>query len=148
MIESTQSVGRGDKMLKIITLGVVVSLMPLISAAEKPQRVNPFVPVSMIASIDPSLAPESGRVKSPLEYFPVSDLQFVGVLSGADQAWGLIQDTKGQVHRVAVGDYVGEHDGQVQQIDANEIVLEELIPKAGGYVKQRFVMEMKEEAAS
>lgn len=60
---------------------------------------------------------------SVLEKYATATLRMVGTLTQADMHWGLIQSPDGIVHRVRVGDYVGLHQGRIQAIYPDKILL-------------------------
>lgn len=83
------------------------------------------------------LNPDSTRPKQPLEDFPLDTLGMVGILEQNDQVWGLIKDPQNIVHRVQVGNYMGQSEGRVVEIDESAIFLVEIVPDGiGGYVER------------
>jgi type IV pilus assembly protein PilP len=61
----------------------------------------------------------------------------VGTLRNARGDYGLIQDAEGRVHRVAVGNYMGQNHGRIMTINESEIVLDEIVADGlGGYVNR------------
>ena len=54
-----------------------------------------------------------------------------------DQLWGLIKDPQNIVHRVQVGNYMGQNEGRVTNISESGIQLVEIIPDGiGGYIER------------
>jgi len=89
------------------------------------------------AETDDLLSPDKSRPKQPLEAFPLDTLRMVGVLEQGDNLWGLIEDPKQVVHRVKVGDYLGQNEGAITGISEGEIFLVEIIPDGvGGYIER------------
>lgn len=83
------------------------------------------------------LNPDSTRPKQPLEGFPLDTLSMVGTLEQDDQSWGLIKDPQNVVHRVQVGNYMGQSEGRVTEISESSIVLVEIVPDGiGGYIER------------
>jgi type IV pilus assembly protein PilP len=83
------------------------------------------------------LSPDKTRPRQPLEAFPLDTLRMVGVLEQGDNLWGLIEDPKQVVHRVKVGNYMGQNEGAITGIAEGEIFLVEIIPDGvGGYIER------------
>ncbi len=86
---------------------------------------------------DDLLSPDKTRPKQPLEAFPLDTLRMVGVLEQGDNLWGLIEDPKQVVHRVSIGNYMGQNEGAITGISEGEIFLVEIIPDGvGGYIER------------
>jgi len=86
---------------------------------------------------DDLLSPDKSRPRQPLESFPLDTLRMVGVLEQGDNLWGLIEDPKQVVHRVQVGNYMGQNEGAITGITEAEIFLVEIIPDGvGGYIER------------
>jgi len=83
------------------------------------------------------LNPDSTRPKEPLEVFPLDTLSMVGILEQNTQLWGLIKDPKNIVHRVQVGQYMGQSEGRIIEINETAIYLVEIVPDGiGGYIER------------
>ena len=83
------------------------------------------------------LNPDSTRPRQPLEVFPLDTLSMVGILEQNEQLWGLIKDPQNIVHRVQVGNYMGQSEGRITQIDESAIFLVEIVPDGiGGYIER------------
>ena len=81
--------------------------------------------------------PVKDRNKEYLEQFPLDTLAMVGTLQNSGTTFGLVQTQDGMVHRVTSGNYVGQNDGRVLNIESAEIRLEELVPDGiGGFYKR------------
>ena len=86
---------------------------------------------------DDLLSPDKTRPRQPLEAFSLDSLRMVGVLEQGDNLWGLIEDPKQVVHRVKVGNYMGQNEGAITGITEGEIFLVEIIPDGvGGYIER------------
>lgn len=119
---------------------------------------NPFLPVvQFIPEVDEQEqqlkvdlgntdAPSSERLKAYLEGFAIKDLTMVGnITKGKDGNWALVVDTNGEIHRVAVGDYMGQDHGQVVNIDPSKIKLVETISNGrGGWITRPQSIELVE----
>ncbi|VAW55584.1 hypothetical protein MNBD_GAMMA05-2155 [hydrothermal vent metagenome] len=83
------------------------------------------------------LNPDSTRPKQPLEIFPLDTLSMVGILEQNAQLWGLIKDPQNIVHRVQVGNYMGQSEGRITEINESAVYLVEIIPDGiGGYIER------------
>jgi len=102
---------------------------------------DPFVATADVEEDDGTktslLNPDSTRPRQPLEVFPLDTLSMVGILEQNEQLWGLIKDPQNIVHRVQVGNYMGQNEGRVIEINESAIFLVEIIPDGiGGYIEQ------------
>ena len=83
------------------------------------------------------ISPDRARPKQPLEAFPLDTLRMVGVLEQGENLWGLIEDPKKVVHRVQVGNYMGQNEGAITGISEGEIFLVEVISDGvGGFIER------------
>lgn len=83
------------------------------------------------------LNPDSTRPRQPLEVFPLDTLSMVGILEQNQQLWGLIKDPQNIVHRVQVGNYMGQSEGRIIAIDESSVHLVEIVPDGiGGYIER------------
>ncbi len=83
------------------------------------------------------LNPDTTRPKEALESFPLDTLRMVGILEQGDNLWGLIKDPQNVVHRVQVGNYIGQAEGRIVAIDETSISLVEIVPDGiGGYIER------------
>lgn len=83
------------------------------------------------------LNPDSTRPKQPLEVFPLDTLSMVGILEQNEQQWGLIKDPQNIVHRIQVGNYMGQSEGRIIEINESAIFLVEIVPDGiGGYIER------------
>jgi len=100
---------------------------------------SPFMPDKREASSGKSTGPTpiENRNKEYLEQFPLDTLSMVGTLARAGKTFGLVQTSDGLVHRVVPGNYVGQNDGRIVNIDDSGIQVEELVPDGiGGFFKR------------
>jgi hypothetical protein len=65
-------------------------------------------------------------------------LAYVGSIGQAGAEQVLIRDDRGEVHRLRVGDYMGENSGVIRKIDADAIYIEQVLPD-GNATKTRTV---------
>lgn len=83
------------------------------------------------------LRPDQQRPRQPLEAFPLDTLAMVGIMEQEKNLWGLIKDPQNVVHRVQIGNYIGQNEGRVTEISDTDIRLVEIIPDGiGGYIER------------
>ena len=60
--------------------------------------------------------PDPDRRKEYLESFPLDGLDMVGTLGSGDEQVALVVDPESVVHRIVVGNYLGQNEGRVTGI--------------------------------
>lgn len=86
--------------------------------------------------VDNGIYPEEHRRKEALEFYSLAELQLVGTLE-KNGVWALIRSSDGVVHRVQVGNYVGQNHGKILTIGETELILKEIVPgPLGGYIER------------
>jgi len=106
---------------------------PLIAPAEKQVR-NKRVKKKRIPS-------------TPLERFGIEQLKLVGITMGAKRDFAMIEDPEGKFYSVEKGMYIGSNGGQVVQILANIVVVEEEEEDTIGKIyKNRVVLKLFSES--
>ncbi len=89
--------------------------------------------------------PDPNRRREPLEAYPLDALKMVGTLTRGKQAWAVIQAPDGTVHRVKVGDYMGQNSGQVVRISEEKVELIELVQgPLGDWVEREATLALLE----
>lgn len=84
-----------------------------------------------------TVRPDPNRPKQPLEAYPLDSLSMVGTFGSGNQVEALIMAPDKVVHRVAVGQYLGQKDGRVTEVSLGGVGLAELVEDgAGGWVEQ------------
>lgn len=87
--------------------------------------------------------PDQNRTREPLESFPLDSLKMSGTLGLAKSMEGLVRDPDGVVHRVRVGNYLGQNYGRITAIAEEKIDLVELIPNgSGGWMERAATMAL------
>lgn len=104
-------------------------------------RRSPFVPDApqRRVSNDPNAVdgPDQDRPREHLEQFSLDTLKMVGTLADRRASFGLVQTADGLVHRVSVGDHMGQNYGRIIAISDSEIKLMEIIADGlGGYLER------------
>ena len=85
-----------------------------------------------------ALRPDPDRPKEPLESYPLDGLDMVGTLGEGGTLIGLVMDPERVIHRVNVGNYMGQTDGRITSISEDRIELIELAPDGnGGWIERR-----------
>ena len=107
-------------------------------------EVDPFRPDRIEVAAAPGatakvggVQPNLDRPKEPLEEFPLDALRMVGTITMQQRAFALIRAPDAVVHRVSVGDHLGQNYGKITGISETEVVLMEIIPDGlGGYIQR------------
>lgn len=99
----------------------------------------PSTPVEVAKNIvnDNGIHPDANRRKEPLESFPLDSLRMMGTLEKNGKRWAIVEDTDGTVHRIAKGNYIGQHDGKVEDITEEKVIIKEIIPDGSGGWRER-----------
>ncbi|NIR28550.1 MAG: pilus assembly protein PilP [Gammaproteobacteria bacterium] len=121
-------------------------------AYQSSDKVDPFEPFFQedkvgVAETRPNsgLQPDIERNKEELEAFPLDSLRMVGTLEQDDVVWGIIKDPEGVVHRVQVGNYMGQNYGKIMHIQEDRIELLEIVRDGqGGWVENEAAVALAE----
>jgi type IV pilus assembly protein PilP len=110
-------------------------------AYEAGDRRSPFVPDTPQRRVsgDPNAVegPDPNRPREFLEQFPLDTLEMVGTLADRRASFGLVQTADGLVHRVTVGNHMGQNYGRIVAITDSEIQLVEIVSDGlGGYLER------------
>lgn len=112
-------------------------------------RRDPFMPQSTSQNqpVGPTnskgLHPDLSRSKEPLEAYPLDALQMVGTIDFKGQVYAMIKAPDGVIHRVTVGEYMGQNYGRVVKITNGEVDLSELIRDGfGGWQRRPAVISL------
>lgn len=81
--------------------------------------------------------PDFDRRQEYLERFPLDGLRMQGTLEMGGELYAIVKDPEDTVHRVTVGNYLGENYGEIIAIRESEIVLRELVPDGTGGWNER-----------
>lgn len=104
-------------------------------------RRSPFMPDTRQQRVsdnpDAVDGPDRNRPREFLEQFPLDTLRMVGTLDIAGGSFGLVQTQDGLIHRVAVGNHLGQNYGRIMSISDSTIQLVEIIPDGlGGFIER------------
>ena len=101
---------------------------------------SPFVPDTpqvTTTGAHGGIRPDSDRSREFLEGFPLDTLRMVGTMHIGETMYGLVQTSDGLIHRVVPGNYLGQNDGRINNINESEIELIEIIADGiGGYIER------------
>ncbi len=90
------------------------------------------------------ISPPKNHVKQYLERFPLSALAMVGTLQKDSSIYALIEDSNGAVHRVQVGDYMGDQWGQIESVEEARIDVTEIVADgAGSWLRRPRTIELR-----
>src|SRR4051812_41327064 len=99
---------------------------------------SPFIPSVSGSAANPGLRPDSKRNREFLEQFSIDTLKMVGTLHIGNTTYGLVQSKDKLVHRVVIGNYIGQADGRITDITPTKITLTEIVPDGlGGYIERQ-----------
>lgn len=91
------------------------------------------------------IRPDTTRRKEELEAYSLDTLRMVGTVTNDKGLWGLIRAADGTVHRVQVGNHMGENYGKIIRIGEDKIELTEIVPdKPGTWREQQASLALSE----
>lgn len=107
-------------------------------AYEPGDRRSPFVQdTPERAPAANGIGPDPSRPREFLETEPLDSLTMVGTLRDPQGSFGLVQDAGGLVHRVTIGNHMGQNYGRITSISESEIQLVEIMSDGrGGYYER------------
>ncbi|MEO6799669.1 MAG: pilus assembly protein PilP [Rhodanobacter sp.] len=76
--------------------------------------------------------PDANRAKEPLEMFALDSLKMVGTVGVGPKMEVLVKDPGGVIHRVHVGEYMGQNYGHITAISEDHVELVELVSNGNG----------------
>lgn len=106
-------------------------------------RRDPFMPErgpqDQVAAPTPGngLHPDFNRPKQPLQAYPLDALHMVGTIDFNNTVYAMILAPDGVIHRVRLGEYMGQNYGKVVKITDGEVDLAEIVPDGFGGWKRR-----------
>jgi type IV pilus assembly protein PilP len=107
---------------------------------------SPFMPSAPGAGAGlAGVRPDQKRNREFLEQFSLDTLKMVGTLRLGGSTFGLVQTKDGLVHRVAVGEHLGQAEGKITDITPSKISLVEIVPDSlGGYMERPAALALNE----
>lgn len=146
MDESTQGLKGQVKPLPEIKPSVIVSyeagalIDPFSAQKIEPERKKG-------AGAGSGLAPDLDRRKEPLEQYPLDTLAMVGVLEQGKAMYALVR-ADSTLHRVRVGNYLGQNFGVITAISGEGVTLKEIVQDADGeWVERTSTLQLQEQEA-
>ncbi len=116
---------------------------------EQAGRRDPFIPLNFIAPRQSStggIQPDFDRIREPLEEFPLDSMVMLGTITSKDTLFALVRAGDGIIHRITIGNHIGQNFGRIFGISETEINLIEIIPDGfGGFMEQEATLAMKQE---
>lgn len=117
-------------------------------AYEPGNRPDPFAtpePLQETAASSGGTRPDLNRSKEPLEEFPLDSLRMQGIIQTPTSIYALVKAPDGVLHRVTIGDHLGQNYGQIKAIAESEISIAELVPDGfGGWVTRPATLALAE----
>lgn len=95
------------------------------------------------SSVSQGPRPDPDRRKEYLESFPLDGLDMVGTLGAGEEQVALVVDPESVVHRIVVGNFLGQNEGRVTGISETQIDLTELVADgAGGWLERQATLAL------
>ncbi len=86
---------------------------------------------------DNGISPDFDRNREELESYPLDALRMMGTLEKGEQFWAILRDPDTIIHRVQVGNFIGQNNGKITGISEDRIELLEIIPDGRGGWEER-----------
>jgi type IV pilus assembly protein PilP len=86
---------------------------------------------------DNGISPNFDRNREELESYPLDALRMMGTLEKGEQFWAILRDPNTIIHRVEVGNFIGQNNGKITGISEDRIELLEIIPDGRGGWEER-----------
>ncbi len=105
----------------------------------------PELPQERSSSTANDMRPDDERNREFLEQFPLDTLRMVGTLQLGETSFGLVQTSDGLIHRVIPGNYMGQNDGRITEVNSSEIELIEIVSNGiGGYLEREATVALSD----
>lgn len=104
---------------------------------------QPEMPAKAANQVRKTAQPDLQRRRETLENYPLDSLRMVGTLGRDGANWALVRSQDGVIHRVAVGNYMGQQHGRIVQIQETRITLLEWVPSADGLRQKRVAVGLE-----
>lgn len=96
--------------------------------------------------VDSDVRPDTDRPTEELENYQIGALRFVGTFQDPQTRgqWALIRAPDGIVHRVRIGNYIGQNFGEIQNITPDRIDLLEIVrdPATGAWQERQNMLSL------
>jgi len=110
---------------------LLVLLLATAVAADARGACVRYDPAAEAKSASPPQFDGPGSFGEPQDTVTLDCLTYVGSIQKDEQELVLIRDERGVVHRLRVGDYMGENTGVIARIDRDAIYIEQRISRNG-----------------
>jgi type IV pilus assembly protein PilP len=91
------------------------------------------------------IKPDQERNKETLEAYPLDTLRFVGQLEKDNETWAIVTSPDSLVHRVKVGNYIGQNYGKITAVTETQLEIRELVPDGmGGWIEREAALSLGE----
>lgn len=97
---------------------------------------DPFSPNKIERLVETPTNRPKREAREPLEQFALEALKMVGTLQMGRVTYALVR-AENSLHRVKVGNYVGQNEGQIVGINEAEITIKEFVQDASGQPAER-----------
>ena len=104
-------------------------------AGDRREPFTPTLPESARGS--DAVRPDMNRNREPLEEFPLDSLKLAGIIDYNKVHYAMIKAPDGIIHRVTVGNYMGQNFGKITKITESEVSLDEIVPDGFGGFKEQ-----------
>lgn len=97
------------------------------------------IQIDKAGAVGLGLRPDTNRRKEPLEAYPLDALNMVGTLSQQGKPWVIVQTSEGTAHRATVGNYMGQNEGEIKEIELEQqkvVITELVLDPAGRWVNR------------
>lgn len=81
--------------------------------------------------------PDMERRREALEEFPLDGLKLVGYLSQGNVGYAVIRAPDSKIHRVKLGNYLGQNFGRIVELSDTEVKIKETIQDSTGDWSER-----------
>jgi len=105
---------------------------PFFLAPPNKPQCEPDCPVA-----DNGISPDFDRNREELESYPLDALRMMGTLEKGEQFWAILRGPDSIIHRVQVGNFIGQNNGKITGISEDRIELLEIIPNGRGGWEER-----------
>jgi len=83
------------------------------------------------------LSPDAARHRESLENFPLDTLRYVGSLERGGNIWAIIISPDSLIHKIKIGNYIGQNYGKITHISDTNVEISELVPNGmGGWIER------------
>jgi len=111
-------------------------------------RRNPFVraePQKDPNAPGANIRPDPNRNPEPLEEFPLDGLRMLGIINKDKNTYALVKAPDNVLHRVTLGNHMGQNYGKITSISDSSIDLIEIIPDGfGGFMQRPAVLALSQ----